>query len=291
VSQITNLSFAFPHASWQKLRQFLEGQGAEIKETAFGYNSQFEDAVINWYRSEKLLLQGKGAADLAEELYLRGLIKARLGEQSEPRIGVDESGKGDFFGPLVAAGALVNPAIEHELLRLGVRDSKTISEPMVKTISAEIERMIPHSRVVINPAKYNELHLKMKNVNRILAWAHARAIENLLEKHETGLAVSDQFGDESYLRRALMEKGRKVKLLQRPRAEEDLAVAAASIIARAEFLKRMDELSEKAGIILPRGAGEQVIAAGRKLVAKFGVDGLDNFAKTHFKTTKELIPK
>lgn len=291
MSQITNLSFAFPHASWQKLREFLEGQGAEIKETAFGYSSQFEDAAINWYSSEKLLLQGKGASDLAEELYVRGLICGRLAKESEPRIGVDESGKGDFFGPMVAAGALVNPAIEHELVRLGVRDSKTISDSMVETISAQLVKMVPHTKIVIGPAKYNELHLQMNNVNRILAWAHARAIENLLEKHEARLAVSDQFGDESYLRKALMKKGRKVELLQRPRAEEDLAVAAASIIARAEFLKRMDELSEKAGFALPRGASEQVIAAGKKLVARFGVNRLDQFAKTHFKTMQKLIPK
>jgi ribonuclease HIII len=93
------------------------------------------------------------------------------------------------------------------------------------------------------------------------------------------------------VRKALMEKGKKVKLIQRHRAEEDLAVAAASIIARAEFLKKMDELSEKAGIILPRGVSDQVIAAGKKLVAKVGVDGLDDYAKTHFKTMQELIPK
>jgi ribonuclease HIII len=291
VIQITNLSFAFPEKNWRALRKLLEAQEVEVKPAPHGFQARFEDAIINWFTSEKLLLQGKGAADFAEELYARGWIKAAIAEEKEPRIGVDESGKGDFFGPLVIAGALVTLDDEYRLVRLGVRDSKTISGAVIGKTAWELERMLPYSKIVISPAKYNELHLKMHNVNRILAWGHARAIENLLEKHGAKLAISDQFGDESLVRKALMEKGKKVKLIQRHRAEEDLAVAAASIIARAEFLKKMDELSEKAGIILPRGVSDQVIAAGKKLVAKVGVDGLDDYAKTHFKTMQELIPK
>ena len=291
MSQITNLSFPFPEQKWRELKNFLEGQGAQVKEIPYGFQAGFEDAVVNWYSSGKLVLQGKGAPDLAEELYVRGLIKAGFSPKPETRIGVDESGKGDFFGPLVAAGALVSPEVEHELLRLGVRDSKTISQSSIQAIATEINKIVPHSKVVVNPARYNQLHLEMKNLNRMLAWAHARVIENLLEKHEARLAVSDQFGDESYLKNALMQKGKQIKLIQRHRAEQDLAVAAASIFARAEFLKRMDELSEKAGIILPRGASDEVIEAGKKLVAKFGMNGLDEFAKTHFKTTQKLIDK
>jgi ribonuclease HIII len=291
VSQITNLSFPFPEAKWRELKIFLEGQGVEISPIPYGFQAQFEATKVNWYSSGKLLLQGKGAPDFAEELYVRGWISAGLNEEPVARIGVDESGKGDFFGPMVIAGALVHPEIENELIRLGVRDSKTVSEISVQNIVKQLRGMIPYSTVVISPKKYNELHLKMNNVNRMLAWGHARAIENLLLKHEAKLAVSDQFGDESYLKNALMQKGKQVKLIQRHRAEADLAVAAASIFARAEFLKRMDELSEKAGIVLPRGASEQVIEAGKKLVAKLGVNGLDEFAKTHFKTTQQLIPK
>lgn len=290
MSRITNLSFPFPEKNWRELIKFLEAQGAEIKEIPHGFQAGFEDTVVNWYGSGKLLLQGKGAPDFAEELYVRGLIQAGLSPESETRIGVDESGKGDFFGPLVTAGALVTPEQENQLVRLGVRDSKTISGASILNMARELGKIVPHSKIVINPRKYNELHLKMNNVNRMLAWAHARAIENLLEKHEAGLAVSDQFGDESYLLKALLEKGRQVKLIQRHRAEADLAVACASIFARAEFLKRMDELSEKAGITLPRGASELVIEAGKKLVAKFGINGLDEFAKTHFRTTQQLIP-
>ena len=291
MSQITNLSFAFPEKNWRALRKLLEAQDVEVQAAPHGFSARFEDAIINWFTSEKLLLQGKGAADFAEELYARGWIQAGIAEEKEPRIGVDESGKGDFFGPLVAASALVTLDDEYQLVRLGVRDSKTISGSVIEKTSSELERLLPHSKIVISPAKYNELHLKMRNVNRILAWAHARAIENLLEKHEAKLAISDQFGNESLVRKALMEKGKKVKLVQRHRAEADLAVAAASIIARAEFLKHMDRLSDKAGVVLPRGVSEQVIAAGKKLMAKVGVNGLDEFAKTHFKTMQELIPK
>jgi len=291
MDQSRNLSFAFPGKNWRELRGFLEGQGVEIRPIPYGFQAQFEETVVNWYTSEKLLLQGKGAADFAEELYLRGLIKTGLDKESSARIGVDESGKGDFFGPLVVAGALVRPEMENELLRLGVRDSKTISDHVIIKTSAAVKKIAPHTKIIISPAKYNELHLKMRNVNRILAWAHARAIENLLEKHEVKLAVADQFGDESLIREALMEKGRRVRLIQEHRAEADLAVAAASIIARAEFLSQLDRLSEKAGLRLPRGASQEVLAAGKKLVAKVGVSGLDQFAKTHFKTTRELTPK
>ena len=289
MSQITNLSFPFPEEKWRELKGFLEGQGAEVKEIPYGFQAGFEDTVVNWYSSGKLVLQGKGAPDLAEELYVRGMISAGFSPKPETRIGVDESGKGDFFGPLVAAGALVAPEIENQLIRLGVRDSKTIAGSSIQAIAAELIKIVPHSKIVINPARYNQLHLEMKNLNRMLAWAHARAIENLLEKHDAKLAVSDQFGDESYLKNALLQKGRQVKLVQRHRAEQDLAVAAASILARAEFLKRMDELSEKAGIVLPRGVSDEVIETGKKLVAKFGITGLDEFAKTHFKTTQKLI--
>jgi ribonuclease HIII len=291
VSQITNLSFPFPESSWRELKDFLEGQGAEVKEIPYGFQSGFEDAVVNWYGSGKLVLQGKGAPDLAEELYFRGLIRTGFTPKSETRIGVDESGKGDFFGPLVAAGALVTPEVENQLVRLGVRDSKTVSGSSIQAIAAELKNIVPHAKIVINPKKYNELHLKMNNLNSMLAWAHARAIENLLEKHEAKLAVSDQFGDESYLKKALLQKGKSIKLIQRHRAEQDLAVAAASIFARSEFLNKMDELSEKAGIVLPRGVSDAVIEAGKKLVEKFGIDGLDEFAKTHFKTTQKLIDK
>jgi len=285
----TNFSFVFSEKNWQELKRFLEKQGAELKEAQFGVQAQFEETNISWFKTGKLLLQGKGASDFAEELYVRGWIKTSLSDEPEPRIGVDEAGKGDYFGPLVVAGALVAPEQEHILVRLGVRDSKTISLDSVQELAKELEKTLAHTKVVINPLRYNQLHQKMGNVNRILGWAHARVIENVLESHQVKLAISDQFGDEEYIRQALLEKGKRIHLIQKPGAEQDLAVASASIIARGEFLARLEGLSKKAGVLLPRGAGEEVIETGGQLLKKLGREGLEEFAKIHFRTSKKIF--
>jgi ribonuclease HIII len=206
------------------------------------------------------------------------------------RIGTDESGKGDYFGPLVVAGVYVRDGADERLLReLGVRDSKRLSDRRTAFLAGEVERKLPHSRVAIGPARYNELYGSLGNLNRILAWAHARAIENLAgEWPDAGRAVTDKFGDDAYVARALMKRGRELELIQKVRAEEDVAVAAASILARAEFLARLERLSKKAGLPLPKGASASVEEAARRLVREKGRDALKEFAKVHFKTTSRL---
>jgi ribonuclease HIII len=155
-------------------------------------------------------------------------------------------------------------------------------------MSAEIRQTCPVNVVAIGPERYNEMYAKMRNLNRLLAWAHARVIENLLEKIECARVVSDQFGDERVLERSLMEKGKRVQLIQRPRAEDDLAVAAASIIARAEFVRRLEQLSRTVGVELHKGAGPPVLTAGRRFVEKHGGAALQRVAKLHFKTTQQI---
>ena len=204
-------------------------------------------------------------------------------------IGTDESGKGDYFGPLVVAGAFILDEQQKVLSELGVRDSKRFSDNRVREFSDLIKKGYKHSLIVIGPEKYNELYSKLRNLNRILAWAHSRAIENLLEEVHCTLAVTDQFGDKVYVLNALMKKGRNIELIQRPKAEEDLAVAAASILARAEFLKRLYFLSQDVGIDLPKGSPPFTVEAGIKLVKAHGVQILDKVAKKHFKVTKRIL--
>jgi ribonuclease HIII len=206
------------------------------------------------------------------------------------RIGSDESGKGDFFGPLVVA-AFFMPEGQDEVLReLGVKDSKRTTDARCHEIAATLKRAYPyHSVVTVGPEKYNELWAKLRNLNRLLAWAHARAIENVLERVPAGKAVTDQFGDERFVRQALLKKGREIELVQMPRAEEDPAVAAASILARAEFLTRLRSLSREVGLELPKGASAQVEAAAAKLVRLKGPEVLDKVAKVHFKTTVRVL--
>ncbi|TEU06054.1 MAG: ribonuclease HIII [Candidatus Aminicenantes bacterium] len=205
------------------------------------------------------------------------------------RLGTDESGKGDYFGPLVVAGFFLPEEQEEVLSELGVKDSKRFSDNRVRELAGLIKKGYTHSIVTIGPEKYNSLYTKLRNLNRILAWAHSRAIENILEEVNCKLAITDQFGDKAFVLNALMKRGKSIELIQRPKAEEDLAVAAASILARAEFLTRLYFLSKDIGMDLPKGASPLVEEAGLKLVKAHGVQVLDKVAKKHFKNTARIL--
>jgi ribonuclease HIII len=207
-------------------------------------------------------------------------------EQTD-RIGTDESGKGDYFGYLVVAGVFADVQARQSLARLGVRDSKRMSDSVALRLGRGIRRDYECQVVRISPAKYNQLHDKMGNVNLILAWAHARVIEDLLARVHCGLVVSDQFGDESYLRESLMREGKRVRLVQVPRAEADVVVAAASVVARCVFLETLETISRRAGMDLPKGA-THVLPAARAVLEKGGRDLLGQVAKLHFRTTRQL---
>jgi ribonuclease HIII len=214
--------------------------------------------------------------------------------QDNSWIGLDESGKGDYFGPLVVAGVHVTEKLEERLVGLGVRDSKRIADSRVLVLEQDIRSLARCSVVAIGPERYNELYEKMRNLNRLLAWAHARTLENLLGQVSCSRALADQFGDEYLIKRALMEKGKTVTLEQRPRAEDDVAVAAASILARAEFLKRLKRLSDEHRITFPKGASHGIKEAARRLLKPYSsVEErrkiLGKVAKLHFKTTKEVL--
>lgn len=204
-------------------------------------------------------------------------------------IGTDESGKGDYFGPLVIAAFFCPDGQEGVLAELGVRDSKTISDKKALDLSETLKSGYVHCIVTVGPEKYNELYAKLRNLNRLLAWGHARAIENILERIDAGRAVTDQFGDEKLVRQALLQKGRMIDLEQRPRAESDPAVAAASILARAEFLRRIAALSRDWGVSLHKGAGPPVEASAAAFLAKHGAEALGKVAKLHFKTTQKVL--
>lgn len=205
------------------------------------------------------------------------------------QIGIDESGKGDYFGPLVIAGVYVAREQEEPLRAAGMQDSKALSEKRATALAEQIRVLCPFTIVAIGPERYNSLHASFKNLNRLLAWGHARAIENLLEQVPCNRVVADQFGDERFLKNALMAKGRTVTLIQKPRAEEEVAVAAASIIARAEFLRRLQDLSTRYGVTLPKGASDMVITAGKEFVRRHGTEALSQVAKLHFRTTASVL--
>ncbi len=262
---------------------------------------QAEDCNVNLYKSGKLLIQGKGAQAFVE-FVLEPLVlqEARLGYEAEldpaarmPHLGVDESGKGDFFGPMVIAAAYVDEPLYDAMETLGVKDSKAISsDKKAMALGQEIRKLLG-SRcdiIKIGPAAYNRLYATMRSVNRILAWAHAQVIENVLPQVPAcTFAISDQFGAKESVERALKQKGRGIELIQRHKAESDMAVAAASILARERFLRELDAASKAMGVTLRKGASALVQAAAVELVQQHGPKALMNCAKCHFRTTDQVL--
>jgi ribonuclease HIII len=276
------------------LRGELEAAGFEFREQQHArFSARGPGANVVLYNSGKLVVQGKGALDFAAT-YLGGEAIAAPTDArdvvDEPIIGTDESGKGDYFGPLVVAAVLLRPEDVEVLRTLGVRDSKTVSDKAALEI-AEVITTGYGDRVAvvsIGPRRYNELHVKFgRNLNRLLAWAHARAIEDVLEHHDCGRALSDKFASDRLILSALMERGRGLRLDQRVRAEAHPAVAAASIVARARFLRDLEHLGFDAGEKLPKGAGAQVDLAARRIFRSGGMDALGQVAKLHFRTTEK----
>ena len=264
---------------------------------------QAENCRVCLYQSGKCVVQGKGAADFVT-FVLEPVVLKRAGlgyedlldpEASRPHLGVDESGKGDFFGPLVVAGAYVDETLVPALRDMDVRDSKNIrSDKKALGMARDIRKLLGKrfALVRIGPRAYNRLYAKMRNVNRILAWAHARAIEDLLAVvPDCPRAVSDQFGSTSQVENALMAKGREIELVQRHRAESDLAVAAASILARAEFVHALQKFEKEYGQPFPKGASDKVRESAETLIKARGTDILLETAKCHFRTTDVVLEK
>ncbi len=203
-------------------------------------------------------------------------------------IGIDETGKGDYFGPLVTVAARVSLDQLGWLEELGVGDSKAISDANVVAIAAQLRDVIPHEAVVLSPRKYNELYARFGNLNKLLAWCHAAAADALAARTDAELVLSDQFATAPLVPRYLKGAAKGLRYAQRTRAEEDPAVGCASIFARALFLSRMKALEREFGVQLHKGAGSPVLAAGRRLVRERGVEILSDVAKLHFKTTQQI---
>lgn len=285
------------------LKNLLEERNWEFSSLPYARFKASSDKVnVVVYESGKLVVQGKGTEEfilftLEPEIlhtftYAGNSAAAADPEEMTTHGGIDESGKGDFFGPLVIAGVIVTPDSAPRLRELGVCDSKKItsSEKIIR-LAGKIRELSPgrFSTVTLMPETYNRLYTSIGNLNRLLAWGHARVIENMLEYNpDCPRMLSDKFGDEQLIRRALMERGRQIKLDQMVRAESDVAVAAASILARDGFLAGMKKLSGIAGRELPKGAGPQVKLFAGELLAENSPELFRKIAKLHFKTWAEI---
>lgn len=287
----------------EKLRGLLEAKGLafETKPYCLYAASKPGLAVMVYEKGPKVVVQGKETEDFVlNTLEPEVLGVAELGyeevhnpEMFAPHIGVDESGKGDFFGPLVIAGAYVDADVARKLRSIGVMDSKRISsDTRIMAISAEM-RKVPGfvaEVIVVGPERYNQLYDQFGNLNKLLAWGHAKVIELLLEKiPDCPRAVSDQFANPIVLERAMQKKGRNIVLEQRTKAESDPAVAAASILAREKFVIWLREGGRRFGIDeLPKGVSPMVKKTAHAILDRFGPSALAMVSKTHFKTMAEV---
>ena len=203
-------------------------------------------------------------------------------------IGVDESGKGDYFGPLVIAAVYADEETKKKLIKLGVADSKKLSDKQIANLAEYIKMLCQYEVMTIDNQTYNKLYYKIQNLNTLLAKGHAKVIYHLAQRTNCQLALSDQFGDEALIKKELENYDLSIELEQRPRAESNVVVAAASILARDAFVMEMEKLSVKYGQTFPKGAGSQTIEAGRYYINSFGREGLVDVAKLHFKTTEQF---
>ncbi len=307
-------------ANIDALREFVQSNGWTIrteKEIQSGYQLEVTDGItrvpVNFFTTGRALIQGKPgelqtrlkswwnerkvapvqpavAAATQSSLVETPSNIPRKSFTGRARIGMDESGKGDYFGPLVIGAVYVDEQTEDKLISMGVRDSKLLTDNRILKMAEEIKALCPSFVVPVEPKRYNELYGKVQNLNRLLAWGHAWTLEKMLEKVSCNLAIIDQFADESYVRALLREKGRQVTLVQQTQAEQDVAVAAASILARARFVQQLEQLSRRIGKTLPKGASDPaIVTLGREIVARHGRKILAEIAKLHFKTTEMIL--
>ena len=278
------------------------------KEIPYGIQLVFENGeqniTLNIYYSEK-----KGISHVItgnKTNPLRPLLEKITHEQSiiidasSPKhhtwkqwIGSDESGKGDFFGPLVICSFFCRKDMVENLQKWGVRDSKLLNdEAIYKTAKLVLQAYGSHAKVIIlKPDKYNALYADFrkqgKKLNEMMTWMHSKAITDLLKEYPCEGVLIDQFQKNSNLSKQI-KKNYNTTVLERTQAESDIAVAAASIIARYHFLETLTSLRRKYGIEFPKGASHGVIEAAREFVARYGKDRLVEVAKTHFVTYQKV---
>ncbi len=276
---------------------------SELHKAQYNYQAVIKDLngnikllVYFSKKGNKVVLQGNKELQLYQKVYIL-IFGERLFDNdkstlTEPKIyiGTDESGKGDYFGPLVIAAVYSDPSISKKLKEIGVRDSKELTDQSISIIASKIKKLegCVFDVIVINPEKYNILYDKMKNLNKLLGWAHAKAIENVLNVKIAPEAISDKFGNEKYIHNSLQEKGKEIKLHQLTKAEKFTAVAAASILARDSFSKWFYRLKKQMNIQLPKGASQKVEEKAKYIKKQLGDEVLGKLVKLHFKTTKKL---
>ena len=210
-------------------------------------------------------------------------------------MGSDESGTGDYFGPLVVASVCLDIAGGNTLMAAGVRDCKSMTDTRILALKDLIEETaLAYTVLVMKPHVYNirygQVQQQGGNLNTLLALGHIAALKQTWQKYpQCRQALVDQFTKNDSIPEGVRAFAPEMQVWQRPRAEEDIAVAAASVLARAAFLQTIEDMGKEAGIgKIPKGGGEAATNAARRLVQKMGTEVLENFVKLHFANTQKI---
>jgi len=277
-----------------RLKKGLEEQGFVFSDLPYAHFVAKKKGIsCALYTSLKLVVQGSQMKEFIEFFLEPEILEAfpysQQDEDLRSRIGVDEAGKGDFFGPLSVAALFVEKSRFEELKKLKIKDCKKMTDQSVREVGKKIRERFPHALIKLGPQKYNELYSKFKNLNHMLAWCHSQAISELTVHDGIECVVIDQFANEWVIKGALKRKNIEEKIELRHKAESDIVVAGASILARAAFLEELERLSKAFDLKLPKGASNQCIEAGKAFVRKYGREKLPLVAKIHFKTTERVL--
>lgn len=273
------MTFKIKQHKIEKLKQILKSCDAKFRNINNAiFQAVVDGCTITLYRNYKLLLQGKQV-----EMYKKMLLDEDIIKLPEFKynhwLGVDESGKGDYFGPLVVCGAVVDIETAKKLFYMGVKDSKALSDKQVISLSHKIKNMIKFDLILIKPEKYNELYEKIQNLNKLLAWAHIRIFKNIISKYKIDAAIFDKFDKNSPIKSSLSDKN--ITIIEKEKGESDIGVATASIIARETYLNSLNRLSKIYNIKLPKGSGK-IAKDTNQYIEKNNPELLKKIAKIHF---------
>jgi ribonuclease HIII len=256
------------------------------------FQAKGQGVNVTLYNSGKLVVQGRDMQEFIEYTLEPEVLKSFSYKYEhidvKPHIGVDESGKGDFFGPLVVAGVYASQEQIEALKKIGVKDSKKLKDAAISKMAYQIKKVCPHAVLTLRPEKYNELYTNFGNLNQLLGWGHATIIEKLVKESGCHEVIIDKFASEHVVETALRKKGVSIQLTQITQGERDLIVAAASIIARSTFVYAMEDLSKEWGLKFPKGVSSKTHQIGREFVQKHGAPLLGKVSKLHFKTAQEV---
>ncbi len=303
--KLSSYTIKLDDAQMEKLRAYCERRlwaPFEVAYSRFAYKADHLKLNVTAYTSGKVVIAGKGTEDFVRDVIEPEItMAAKLGYDDvlhpdwfESHAGLDESGKGDFFGPVTTATVIADKAAVDAWMKAGVRDSKKVADTQIIKLD-EMIRKTPGVVVEVFAweymTKYNELMMRPRaNLNLLLAWQHARGLMAALEKKKVPWGLLDQFSEQPLVQRELKKKGIEgFELRMRTKAEEDPVVAAASICARAEYVRQMQKLSKRFGAKLQKGAGPIAKKQAAEIVGRFGARALGEFAKLHFRTAYEVV--